>query len=328
MHKENVCSDPKNALNCLKDGSDVDSISKSCAPIALFVYNRPEHTRQTVESLRANDLSQQSDLFVFADAARDSSALEGVEKVRAYVSGIEGFRSVSITRREHNLGLSKSIVDGVTKVCLDHGRVIVVEDDIQTAPDFLPFINQALKRYEESAHVFSIGGFNLPITVPESYAYDAFCSYRFQCWGWATWKDRWKKADWSVSDYQEFRANRQQQERFNRGGDDLSWLLGRHMTGKIDSWDTVWAYTHSKYDGVALLPIASKTRNMGFDGSGIHCRRTSFKQNPLSLGNGTHYRFPDSVTPDPYLVAEIRRLQHRSMGRRLARRLYDGLGLE
>ena len=40
------------------------------APILLFVYNRPTHLRRTVEALQANVLAGESDLFIYAAAAR------------------------------------------------------------------------------------------------------------------------------------------------------------------------------------------------------------------------------------------------------------------
>jgi hypothetical protein len=289
------------------------------APIALFVYNRPGHTQRTVESLRANELAQQSDLFVFADGAKNESAAPAVLQVREFIHTIDGFKSVTIIQRERNLGLSKSVISGVTQLCNEYGRAITVEDDVLTAPDFLTFVNQGLRRYKDEPEVFSIGAFNLPIVTPETYSYDAFCSYRFMCWGWGTWKDRWDTADWSVKDFPEFMANREKQKRFNRGGDDLSWLLALHMEGKIDSWDTIWAYTHSKHNALALLSVVSRAYNIGFDGTGIHCRRVPFKQNALPLEGGTGYRFPDSVIPEPYFAQEIRRLLRPSMVRRLLR---------
>lgn len=297
------------------------------APIALFVYNRPEHTRRTVEALRANELAQQSDLFVFADGAKNEPAVAAVQSVREYVRGMEGFRSVTIIERERNFGLSNSIINGVTQLCDQYGRVIVVEDDVVTAPDFLTFMNHALERYKEEPRIFSVSGFNLPIATPPSYSYDAFCSYRFMCWGWGTWKDRWQNADWSMKDFPDFIADREKQKRFNRGGDDLSWLLARHMEGKIDSWDTVWAYTHSRHDAFALLSVVSRAYNIGFDGTGVHCRRAPFRQTAFAPGGNSDYRFPDSLNPDPCFAAEIQRLHHRSLARKFARRLYDRIGL-
>jgi len=34
------------------------------APIILFVYNRPWHTKQTVEALQENSLAPESELFI------------------------------------------------------------------------------------------------------------------------------------------------------------------------------------------------------------------------------------------------------------------------
>lgn len=301
--------------------------SAELAPIALFVYNRPEHTRRTVEALRANELAQQTHLFVFADGAKNESAVAAVQSVREYVRGMEGFRSVTIIERERNFGLSNSIINGVTQLCDQYGRVIIVEDDVMTAPDFLAFMNRALDRYANEPRIFSVSGFNLPIATPASYSYDAFCSYRFMCWGWGTWKDRWQKADWSMKDFPDFIADREKQKRFNRGGDDLSWLLARHMSGKVDSWDTVWAYTHSRHDALALLSVVSRAYNIGFDGTGVHCRRAPFQQTAFAPGGNSDYRFPDSLNPVPYFTAEIQRLHHRSLARKFARRLYDRIGL-
>lgn len=293
--------------------------SNSLAPIALFVYNRPEHTRQTVEALRTNDLSRESDLFIFADGAKNDSAEAAVRAVREFVHTIDGFRSVTIIERERNLGLSKSVVNGVTQLCNEFGRAIVVEDDVVTAPDFLAFMNQGLRRYAEEPKIFSVCAFNVPIVLPKNYSLDAFYSHRFLCWGWGTWKNRWDKADWSVKDFSEFMADPAKQKQFSRGGDDLPWLLMRHMEGGIDSWDTIWGYTHSKHDALAVLPAYPRAINIGMDGSGVHCKRVVYEQHILTPGTDSDYRFPETVDVDPYFVAEIQRIHRPSMLTKLAR---------
>ena len=44
------------------------------APVALFVYNRPAHTRATVEALLGNRLAGLTDLHVFSDAPKKPEA--------------------------------------------------------------------------------------------------------------------------------------------------------------------------------------------------------------------------------------------------------------
>jgi len=289
------------------------------APIALFLYARPDYTEQTIDALRANEFAAESDLFVFADGPKDPQHADSVAAVRKLVRSINGFKSVTLVERERNYGLSRSIIAGTTQLCNEFGRAIVVEDDIITAPDFLRFTNHALDRYAGEPKAFSVCSFHPAINAPKNYNFDAFWSYRFSCWGWATWKDRWEKADWVVRDYPEFAGDAKRQARFDRGGGDLSWFLNLHMQGRIDSWDTLWAYSHFKHDAFALLPVGPKTFNIGLDGSGTHCKRAPFEQHALADGVNFQYRFPGSVEVDPYFVSEIQRVHRPSMARKVAR---------
>src|SRR5277367_938920 len=92
------------------------------APIALFVYNRPDHARQTVDALRANDFAEQSDLFVFADGAKNPAGVAAVEEMRRYARTINGFKSVTIIERDRNLGLSRSVITGISQLCNEYGK--------------------------------------------------------------------------------------------------------------------------------------------------------------------------------------------------------------
>src|SRR6185312_14967143 len=154
---------------------------RSCAPIALFVYNRPDHTRLTIESLRRNLLAGESDLIVFSDAPKNPDVAASVAQVRDYVRTVDGFKSTQIVERPVNFGLAKSIADGIAQICNEHGRVIVLEDDMETSPYFLTFMNDGLDRYAEVAAVAAVTGFHLPtdIVLPET-----FFQCDAECWGW------------------------------------------------------------------------------------------------------------------------------------------------
>jgi hypothetical protein len=290
---------------------------RQLAPIALFVYNRPEHTRRTVESLRANMLAHQSDLFVFSDAAKRESAAGAVEAVRKFIHNIDGFKSVTIFERERNFGLAASVIAGTTQLCEEFGRLIAVEDDLLMSPDFLTFMNCALDRYVDDPRIFSVSGFNFSVNPPEQYPYDAFCSYRSSSWGWGTWKDRWEKADWKVSDYLSFSRDKDRKRSFNRGGEDLSDMLFLQMAGRLDSWAIRWAYAHWKHDAFALLPVTTRVFNIGFDGSGVHCRVESFRQDPMTSSKNSGYRLPNFVEIDPYFAGEVQRVNRRSVLRKI-----------
>lgn len=89
-------------------------LSFTLSPIAFFCYNRPNHTRITLEALQKNHLASQSKIFIFSDAPKNDDAKEGVSAVRKYISSLDGFKSVEIVMREENYGCAKNIIDGIT----------------------------------------------------------------------------------------------------------------------------------------------------------------------------------------------------------------------
>src|SRR5476651_2207609 len=97
------------------------------APIALFVYNRPEHTRRTIAYLQKNLLADESRLYIFSDAAKTEADAFKVEEVRELIKVVEGFKSVKVVERKQNLGLANSIIAGVTQLVNEYEKVIVFE---------------------------------------------------------------------------------------------------------------------------------------------------------------------------------------------------------
>ena len=243
----------------------------SLAPVVLFTYNRPEHTRATVEALKANSGASETDLHIYSDGPKNAAQANSVMQVRSYLRTIDGFKSVALVEREHNMGLAASVIAGVTELLASNPAAIVVEDDLLTTPGFLNFMNGALTTYAGRREIFSVTGYNYPLPIPTDYPEDAYLSYRSSSWGWGTWPDRWSKVDWQVSDYDEFVKDPMARKRFARGGDDLLPMLRKQLNGELNSWSIRFEYAHCKYDALCLHPIRSRLRNIGFDGSGIHC---------------------------------------------------------
>src|SRR5690606_26292417 len=119
------------------------------APIALFVYNRPEHTRRTIAHLQKNLLADESRLIIFSDAAKNEKDRDSVNKTRELIQTVEGFKSVRIIERPVNMGLANSIIDGISQLTEEYGKVIAFEDDILTSPFTLKYFNQALRKRSE-----------------------------------------------------------------------------------------------------------------------------------------------------------------------------------
>ena len=251
---------------------------KELAPIILFVYARPDHTRNMIESLAKNNLAQKSTLYIFSDNAKKDKDNENVAKVRNYINTIpekKWFKEVYIEETDRNIGLAKSVIVGVSRVINQYGRAIVLEDDLISSERFLEYMNEALQFYEDNEKIWSISAYNLPIKIPKHYQHDVYLSYRSCSWGWATWKDRWNTVDWEVKDYKKFKRNYKKRKRFNLGGADMAQMLDAQMNKKIDSWAIRWCYEQSKQNKYTIYPVKSLIQNQGLDGSGTHSGTTN-----------------------------------------------------
>jgi len=244
--------------------------TRDCAPLALFVYNRPEHTRKTVEALQANLLAPHTPLFVFCDAARNEVAREGVERVRDYVAQISGFASVTIISREQNLGLADSIINGVSMLCERFGRVIVLEDDLVTSPHFMTFMNDGLDTYALDERVQSVCGYMYPVELAAD-APSFFLSMPHS-WGWAAWSDRWRIFDRDGQALLEQIRSRGLRRAFNTNGPHSNIkMLKDQIAGRNHSWFIRWHAVGFLRQMLTLYPACSLVRNIGIDGSGVHC---------------------------------------------------------
>jgi GT2 family glycosyltransferase len=227
----------------------------SLAPIALFAYRRPRHLRTTLDALLANPEAAHSDLWIFSDAAREPAAQFDVMEVRALAAQVGGFKSVRVIERSENFGLARSIVDGVTSLCAQHGRVIVVEDDLTVSPGFLAFLNRALERYADEERVMQISGYQFPGHFEAKQA--AFLPL-ISCWGWATWTRAWRHYDPSAAGVERLRADPGLRRRFDLDGIyDYSGMLESQLAGKLDSWGVRWLLSVFLRDGMVLYPPVS-----------------------------------------------------------------------
>lgn len=246
---------------------------RELAPIVLFVYNRPWHTKKTIEALKQNSLALQSDLFIFADGEKTLNDKK-IKETREYIRNINGFKSITIVESDKNIGCANSIIAGVSEVIRKYGKIIVLEDDVVTSKMFLEYLNKGLQSFKDHENIGSISGYSFPqkiLNIPESYKNDTYLSLRFGSWGWGTWENRWNKVDWNVKDYDQFKCDAESQKLFNRGGPDLSKMLEMQMNGEIDAWDIRFDYFHFKNELLNVRPTKSLTNNIGLDNSGTHC---------------------------------------------------------
>ncbi len=243
------------------------------APIALFVYNRPDHTKHTIEALRSNELAAESDLIVFSDGPKTRAIAPQVTEVRELVASVTGFRSVNMVVRERNYGLAQSIISGVTEKVFARNRLIVLEDDIVTSPYFLRYMNDSLDLYEHDEDVISIHGYVYPVRkrLPET-----FFLRGADCQGWATWKRGWDLFEPDGRKLLSELRQRGLEKDFDFGGAyGYTRMLRGQIAGRNSSWAVRWYASAFLRGKLTLYPGVSLLRNIGFDSSGVHCSSTT-----------------------------------------------------
>ena len=254
------------------------------APIVLFGFNRPYHTKLSLESLSNNKESNESDLVVFIDGPKSNSQSHLINNVENVVNSYKNsFKSIVIYKSEKNLGSACNLRSGITKIFNTYNKAIFIEDDIVVSNYFLEYMNHALIKYEDDKNVWHINGFNFPIKSENNNCYFSRAMF---CWGWSTWKNRWHKHIENPLSHDPFYLknlfNKSMLKELDLNGNVkfFSSQIKNNCKGKI-TWAIFWYAFIYCNKGLCLTPYFSLTRNIGHDGSGLHCRENKIIQNEL-----------------------------------------------
>ncbi len=284
------------------------------SPIVVFCYNRPEHIERTLEALSKNALAEESTLYVFCDGPKKDASDDQrnlITQVRQIVRKKQWCKDVIVTEAEENKGLRDSIISGVSSVIQKHGTAIVVEDDLETSPLFLTYMNRCLKKYKDYRGVFSISAQSCvnPDDFPEDYPYDVYAYPTHLPWGWATWKDRWELVDWDIDKKMKEPLENQpyMRDAFMRGGQDLYYRSLQERLKGLKVWSICFSLAHFQHHAVSIFPVVSYVHNTGFDGSGANSsmQRDSVLSHNYYLKAKADPRLLDVVYEDRRIVNRV-----------------------
>jgi hypothetical protein len=195
-------------------------------------------------------------------------------------------------------------------VCAQHGRAIVVEDDLLVAPQFLTFLNRGLEQYADEPNVFQVSGYMFPV-APEISSDGLFLPL-ISCWGWGTWQRAWSQFDPTAAGFSRLERDPELRARFNLDGSyDYFGMLKDQVEGRIDSWGVRWLLSVFLKGGLVLYPRRSLVQNVGVDGSGTHGAGTASLQDDLrvdpDLARGFE-RWPSNVECDSAALDRIKQM--------------------
>jgi len=247
-------------------------LNKKLPAIAFFVYNRPEHTRITINKLINNNSSKKYEIYIFADAPKKLNDKLNVQKVRNFLKEIKHFKKIKIIKRKKNLGLSRSLRQGLDYLFSFNDKVIIIEDDNLTNRYFLDYMSGALNYYENEHYIGSVSGYSFTDQLPNDYKKNMYLGYRHSSWGWGTWKHVWKEINWDKRWINNRAKRKNFRKLFNIGGNDMYHILLEQIKGNIDSWSIIFDLNCFILKKFCACPKKSLVQNIGFDGSGVHCK--------------------------------------------------------
>ena len=256
-------------------------MNSSLAPIVLFVYNRPWHTRQTLEAIKRNEWAQDSILYIFSDGPKENATREDItkiEEVRSLIREEKWCGKVRIVEKARNFGLAQSVINGVGEVIQLYSKVIVLEDDIVPGKYFLQYMNNGLNIFQEDKNVFGISGFKYPSSSEVKLS--TYFLPIMSSWSYATWLDRWNKITFKEVDLLKKIERKNLQDKMNFGNYPFYEMLQDQVNQKIDSWAIRFYTSMFLEKGLFLFPNQPLVTNIGFDNSGIHCGESPFFEVP------------------------------------------------
>ena len=261
------------------------------APVALFVYNRAENTRRTLETLARNTLARETEVYVFSDGGKDEKSWTLVNEVRKVVSEFsDAFGGFELIARPKNLYLERNIIEGIAQVFTKHDRIIVLEDDIITSPYYLEYMNQAFELYKDTPRVMHVAGFtNLALDdIP------FYFTPHMSGWGWGTWRDRWNEHFHHYESREEALQGLSSEDfdHIQYGG---VFPCLKSLDKQPIPWDICWEIAIYRAKGLCLTPGRTMVRNIGLN-QGTHFRSFRILQ---------HYEFDREPQQQPLPLVKV-----------------------
>lgn len=254
-----------------------------CAPILIPTLNRNEHFIRLIESLRINTWAKYTDVYIGLDYPPNSSYEYGYGKICDYLNQeFPEFKSVVVFKREYNYGSAKNANDLINYAIERYDSFIRTDDDAEFSPNYLEYINKCLNFFETDSDIIAVSGYSYPISWKRSEG-STIIKENYSCpmWGTAFWTRKYKviresiesgciaKNVSSVINGSEFNLMAQVAQ-----CEYINLCLTSEYKGSLASYVSdvslrMYMAIEKKF---TIIPVISKVRNWGFDGTGEYCK--------------------------------------------------------
>jgi hypothetical protein len=243
------------------------------APVLIPTVSRSEHFINCIESLKKNPLAIETTLYIALDFPAKMEHKLGYSKICSYLVSLTGFKSIVIIKRSVNYGADMNASDATKEVLKKHDAIIFSEDDNIFSLNFLEFINKGLEIFKNDKSVLAINGYRHFYNIK----YEKNNYYRqgfsFSAWGYGIWKDRIEEYEKRIKQSYFLAAfiNPVKLYRvWKNGSYGLYNFIRYAFIGCNEIHDNVLSLFMIIEKKTVIMPVCSKVRNMGWDGSGIN----------------------------------------------------------
>lgn len=273
--------------------------------IAVFCYKRAGKLKTSMEALLKNPECSSMDVIFFCDGHKGEHDRAGVEATRAYIDSLTGFRQVHKHFRERNISTGPNFHQGISYLCANYERFIVVEDDLVVTPNYIRYLLDALEYYRNERSVFCITGFCFPLKQ-SNYGYDTVIHHRFCSYGWGSWSNRVSEVVWDKDELNRMMTRDPGfTSRLDEQGMDLSRMLKKQISGAISTWDIQMQVHVSQHRMKVVYPVLSKTHNIGFDQESTNTFGVDYLRTITDDGNQRGFRFCPVDTKDESIQKQL-----------------------
>ena len=252
-------------------------------PILFLTYNRPNLTRKSLkEIIKINPYK----IYIANDGPKNQADKIKVLEVRKIFKKIKTKIKIKTKYNNKNLGCKLSNVQAIDWFFKNEIQGIILEDDCIANKDFFLFCENLLKKYYNNKNVFCISGSNFQKKKIGKDSY-YFSKYN-HCWGWATWRSRWKKNDVNIKFWPKFKKSKLWNNIHYNKIEKKYWTIHfeKAYKKKIDSWAYPWTLSVWKQNGITATPNSNLVKNIGH---GLDSSHSHFMNRPIKYFNNKNF---------------------------------------
>jgi hypothetical protein len=236
--------------------------------VLMLTYNRADLFKKSLSSVLS---IMPKRIYIFNDGPKSNPQdIVKVYEVRKLIQNIKTKSIIIKNFNKYNLGCKKSNLKAIDWFFSKEKEGIIIEDDCIASREFFSFTSEMLNKYKDNNRIFCISGSNFQKEKLSNESY-YFSKYN-HCWGWATWRDRWRLNDDKISFWPKFKKSKEWGKLHKNKIEQKYWnkIFKNVYNGKMDSWAYPWTLSVWKQKGLTITPNVNLVKNIGFGKQSTH----------------------------------------------------------